>query len=145
MNIPGGNEVRFDTFVYPNYILPNQYDSLVGKLIVKGENRQDAIQKSKLALNELAISGLITNISLHKAIIETPEFLKRKITTEFLKHNKINEILNHYEKLKLVALFKAYSAHKESQENDFLVVQDKPENFNRWREQSKFEQQKGYL
>ena len=145
VNIPGGNEVRFDTFVYPNYILPNQYDSLVGKLIVKGENRQDAIQKSKLALNELAISGLITNISLHKAIIETPEFLKRKITTEFLKHNKINEILNHYEKLKLVALFKAYSAHKESQENDFLVVQDKPENFNRWREQSKFEQQKGYL
>ncbi len=145
LNVPGGNEVRFDTFIYPNYELPNQYDSLIGKLIVRGENREDAIQKSRLALNELAISGLATNISLHKAIIETPEFQNRRITTDFLERNKINQILDHYEKLKLVALLKTHSLLKEKQEYDISKIQERKEDYNRWREQSKLEQQQGYL
>ena len=143
LNIPGGNDVRFDTFIYPNYVLPNKYDSLVGKLIVRGEDRDDAIQKSKLALNELAISGLVTNISLHKAIIETQEFSERKITTDFLERHKINEILDQYEKLKLAALLKTHFLHKETQESDISINREERENINRWREQSKLEQQ-GY-
>ena len=145
VSIPGGNEVRFDTFIYPNYNLPNQYDSLIGKLIVKGENRVDAIQKTRLALNELAISGLATNISLHKAIIETKEFQQRKITTDFLERNKINQILNHYEKLKIIAILKTYSFHKEKQEYSHTNIQKMKEDYNRWREQGKLEQQNNFL
>ncbi|MCE7741287.1 MAG: acetyl-CoA carboxylase biotin carboxylase subunit [Candidatus Heimdallarchaeota archaeon] len=144
LNIPGGNDVRFDTFIYPNYNLPNQYDSLIGKLIIRGENREDAIQKSRLALNELAISGLTTNISLHKAIIETEEFQHRQITTDFLERTKINQILNHYEKLKLVALLIANTIHKQKQDYDISNIQRSREDYNRWREQNKLEQQNGY-
>ena len=144
-NVPGGNQVRFDTFIYPNYTLPNNYDSLIGKLIVWGENRKDAIQKSKIALNELSISGITTNISLHKAIIETSEFEERVITTDFLERNKINQILAHYERIKLAAIYKTHEQHKKKQEFDITKSDKENLDYNKWREQSKVEQQREYL
>ena len=145
LNVPGGNEVRFDTFIYPEYVFPNSYDSLMGKLIVKGNNRNDAITKSRIALNELSISGVTTNIALHNAIIASPEFQQRIITTDFLEKNKITEILSHYEKLKLVAILKTQSINKSKQQLSPIKLDESANGANRWREQSKREQQRNYL
>lgn len=145
LNIPGGNEVRFDTFIYPEYVFPNSYDSLMGKLIVKGNNRNDAITKSRIALNELSISGVTTNISLHNAILASPEFQERIITTDFLEKNKITEILSHYEKLKLAAILKTQSINKSKQQLSPIKLNESVNGTNRWREQSKREQQRNYL
>jgi len=94
ISVPEGKGIRFDTFLYPNYDLPNKFDSLIGKLIVKGDTREEAIKKSLIALEQLEIAGLVTNISLHKSILETPEFLNRSITTEFLRRYKIVQAKN---------------------------------------------------
>ena len=143
-NIPGGNEVRFDTFIYPDYTFSNNYDSLVGKLIIKGNDREDAINKSRIALSELSISGVTTNISLHNAILETSEFQQRIITTDFLEANKITEILSHFEKLKLAAILKTQSLFKTRHQFYSSKMKETINGYNRWREQSKREQQRNY-
>ncbi len=144
LSVPGGNEVRFDTFIYLDYSFSNNYDSLMGKLIVKGNNREDAIIKSRNALTELSISGITTNISLHKAILESPEFQQRVITTDFLETNKITEILSHFEKLKLAAILKTQSIFKSKQQITSSKSKESINGYNRWREQSKREQQGNY-
>jgi len=144
LNIPGGNSIRFDTSLYPSYKMPNNYDSLVGKLIVWGENRREVIEKSRHALQELTITGITTNIALHKAILETPEFLSREITTDFLEISKIQEILYHYDKMKLAAVFKIHEHSKEQSSSIFNDLRKRQMDYNRWKEQSKFEQQRNY-
>ena len=65
---PGGPGVRFDTFVYAGYTIPPFYDSLLGKLIVWGEDRAHAIERLKRALGELHIGGVKTTAPLHLAL-----------------------------------------------------------------------------
>ncbi len=142
LSIPENNNVRFDTFIYPNYQVPNQYDSLIGKLIVKGRNREETIQKSLIALKELSISGIKTNIDLHKAIIQTHEFLNREITSDFLNENKINQLMNQYQKLKLIAMLKAKTAHNSKQKNKEQKLSKIKKEKSKWREQSRLEQQR---
>ncbi|MFW9852601.1 MAG: acetyl/propionyl/methylcrotonyl-CoA carboxylase subunit alpha [Candidatus Thorarchaeota archaeon] len=144
LTIPGGNNVRFDTYLYNSYKLPNCFDSLVGKLIIWGENRDETIERSRLALQELTISGITTNIPLHQAILENTEFHSRRITTDFLEIQKIHEIITHYEKMKLAAAFKIHDLSKE-QRNPLIMNRDKRIlETNRWKEQSKIEQQRKY-
>lgn len=145
LSIPGGNSIRFDTALYSTYKLPNSYDSLIGKLIVWGENREEVIEKSRHALQELTITGIITNIDLHKAILETPEFLSREITTDFLEINKIQEILDHYDKMKLAAVFRIYEDNKDKIPSILNDLRRKNMDYNRWKDQSKFEQQRKFL
>ncbi len=68
LKIPEGEGVRFDHFLYEGYQIPPFYDSLIGKLIVHGKDRADAIAKMASALNDLQINGLKTTIPLHKAL-----------------------------------------------------------------------------
>ncbi|RLA48642.1 MAG: acetyl-CoA carboxylase biotin carboxylase subunit [Gammaproteobacteria bacterium] len=68
LKVPRGNGVRFDHFLYEGYQIPPFYDSLIGKLIVHGEDRADAIRKLALALADLEIEGLKTTIPLHLAL-----------------------------------------------------------------------------
>jgi len=144
LNIPGGNFVRFDTFLYPTYKLPNCYDSLIGKLIIWGENREEAVERARIALQEMAISGITTNISLHKAILSTPEFRLREITTNFLESNKIQEILSDYEKMKLAAAYRIYELHTNIETKISSEARQKNGYHNRWKQQSKIEQQRNY-
>jgi acetyl-CoA carboxylase biotin carboxylase subunit len=81
---PGGNGVRIDSHVYTDYEIPPYYDSLIGKLIVWGPDRPTAILKMKRALREFAITGLPTTIGFHQRILETPEFLRGEIYTNFV-------------------------------------------------------------
>ena len=81
---PGGLGVRMDSHVYTDYDIPPYYDSLIGKLIVWGPNRDTAIQRMKRALRECAITGLPTTIGFHQQVLERPEFLKGEVYTNFV-------------------------------------------------------------
>ncbi|MGJ3253310.1 MAG: acetyl-CoA carboxylase biotin carboxylase subunit [Elainellaceae cyanobacterium] len=83
---PGGPGVRMDSHVYTDYEIPPYYDSLIGKLIVWGPDRVSAINRMKRALREFAITGLPTTISFHQRILETPEFERGDIFTNFVEH-----------------------------------------------------------
>ncbi len=74
--IPGGMGVRVDTHLYPGYSVPPYYDSLLAKLIVWGETRQEAISRGLRALEEFIVTGegLKTNVEFHKRVLKTREF-----------------------------------------------------------------------
>ncbi|MGC1394409.1 MAG: acetyl-CoA carboxylase biotin carboxylase subunit [Coleofasciculaceae cyanobacterium] len=81
---PGGPGVRMDSHVYTDYEIPPYYDSLIGKLIVWGPNRDAAINRMKRALRECAITGVPTTINFHQRILETPAFLEGEVYTNFV-------------------------------------------------------------
>jgi acetyl-CoA carboxylase biotin carboxylase subunit len=82
--VPGGPGVRVDSAAYASCVIPPYYDSLVAKLIVHGETRQDAIARMKRALDEFVIDGIKTTIPLHRRIMDDPNFVKGKVSTGFL-------------------------------------------------------------
>ncbi len=81
---PGGPGVRVDTHLYAGYSVPPHYDSMVGKLIVHGETREMAIARMRLALSELVIDGITTNIPLHQRIMTDPGFVQGGMNIHYL-------------------------------------------------------------
>jgi acetyl-CoA carboxylase biotin carboxylase subunit len=81
---PSGPGVRMDSHVYTDYEIPPYYDSLIGKLIVWSHDRPSAIRRMKRALRECAVTGLPTTINFHQRILETPEFERGEIYTNFV-------------------------------------------------------------
>ncbi|XP_042056563.1 biotin carboxylase 2, chloroplastic-like [Salvia splendens] len=85
----GGPFVRMDSHVYPDYVVPPSYDSLLGKLIVWGPTRERAIERMKRALNDTIITGVPTTIDYHKLILEVEDFKTGKVDTAFIpKHEE---------------------------------------------------------
>ncbi len=84
LHIPGGNGIRLDSAVYQNYVIPHSYDSMVGKLIVHGKTREEAINKMKSALSEFIIEGVETNIDLQLEILSNQKFASGDFDTSFL-------------------------------------------------------------
>ncbi len=87
---PGGPGVRMDSHVYTDYEIPAYYDSLIGKLIVWGVNRDAAIIRMKRALRECAITGIPTTIDFHRKILENPAFLRGEVYTNFIEEHMMN-------------------------------------------------------
>lgn len=81
---PGGPGVRMDTHLYSGYEVPPYYDSLLGKLIVWGPDRATAIARARVALEELVVDGLTTNVPFHRALLADPAFLEGVFTTNML-------------------------------------------------------------
>ncbi len=81
---PGGPGVRMDSHLYSGYEVPPYYDSLLGKLVVWGPDRQTAIARSRTALNELVLEGVVTNVPLHRALLGHRAFLDGEFTTNLL-------------------------------------------------------------
>ncbi len=81
---PGGHGVRVDSHVYSGYQIPPYYDSMIGKLICFGANRQIALERSYRALSEYLIRGIKTTIPIHKAIMADPVFIEGKATTAYM-------------------------------------------------------------
>jgi len=81
---PGGPGVRMDSHLYAGYEVPPYYDSLLGKLVIWAPDRQSAIARSRIALGELVIEGLITNIPFHRAILDDQAFIDGSFTTNLL-------------------------------------------------------------
>jgi acetyl-CoA carboxylase, biotin carboxylase subunit len=81
---PGGPGVRMDSHLYSGYEVPPYYDSLLGKLIVWGPDRATAIARSRVALDELVVDGIVTNVPLHRALLSHSTFLDGEFTTNLL-------------------------------------------------------------
>lgn len=81
---PGGPNVRMDSHLYPDYVVPPNYDSLLGKLIVWGEDRQAAINRMKRALSETVIAGVPTTIPFHRLILDNAAFREGDVDTGFI-------------------------------------------------------------
>lgn len=81
---PGGHGVRIDTHVYAGYVIPPNYDSMISKLIVVAQTREEAILKMKRALEEYVIEGVKTTIPFHIKLMDNEDFKKGNFTTKFM-------------------------------------------------------------
>ncbi len=86
---PGGPGVRVDSHVYTGYDIPPFYDSLIGKLIVWGKDRDSALKRMKRALNECAVTGIPTTIDFHLFLLNRDEFLKGDVHTKFVEQEML--------------------------------------------------------
>ena len=84
LHFPGGNGVRIESALYNGYTIPAYYDSMVAKVIVHGENRQDAIRKMQSALGEVVVEGIVTNLDFEYEILSHPVFVAGKTNTHFI-------------------------------------------------------------
>ncbi|MDD5212505.1 MAG: acetyl-CoA carboxylase biotin carboxylase subunit [Sulfuricurvum sp.] len=83
---PGGRNVRIDTHVHAGYIVPPTYDSMIGKLIVYGRDRNDAIARMHRALSEFTVTGIKTTIPFHAKMMENPDFINNNFDTKYLEN-----------------------------------------------------------
>ncbi|MBE5102244.1 acetyl-CoA carboxylase biotin carboxylase subunit [Priestia aryabhattai] len=81
---PGGGGVRVDSAVYPGYTISPYYDSMVAKVITVGENREEAVNRMKRALNEFLITGVETTIPFHLKLLSHETFISGNFNTRFL-------------------------------------------------------------
>jgi acetyl-CoA carboxylase biotin carboxylase subunit len=83
-SVPGGPGVRFDTMLYPGYVVPPFYDSLLGKLIVWDDTRDRALARLRCALGELQVDGIPTTIALHRRLADHPDIARHAVHTGWL-------------------------------------------------------------
>jgi acetyl-CoA carboxylase biotin carboxylase subunit len=86
---PGGPGVRIDSHVYTGYEIPPFYDSLIGKLIVWGVDRDHALRRLRRALSECAVTGIPTTIDFHLALLDRPEFQRGEVYTKFVEQEML--------------------------------------------------------
>ena len=86
--VPGGRNVRVDSHVYAGYVVPPYYDSMIGKLIVWGRDRNKAINIMKRALNEFEVEGIRTTIPFHQKMMENDDFISNNYDTKYLEGYK---------------------------------------------------------
>ena len=84
MHKPGGHGTRVDSHIYAGYTIPPFYDSMIAKLIVSAQTREEAIVKMERALSEFVIEGIKTTIPLHQQIMQNEDFRKGNFTTAFM-------------------------------------------------------------
>ncbi|MCB0368871.1 MAG: acetyl-CoA carboxylase biotin carboxylase subunit [Bdellovibrionales bacterium] len=84
---PQGPFMRVDSYAYPGYEVPIFYDPMIAKLITWGDSREAAIRRMQRALSEFVLTGIKTNIVLHKTILDHPKFLEGTYTTQFIEKN----------------------------------------------------------
>ena len=89
LHTPGGHGVRMDTHVYAGYMIPPNYDSMIAKLIVTAQTREEAINKMKRALDEFVIEGVKTTIPFHRQLMDHPDYVSGNYTTKFMEDFKM--------------------------------------------------------
>ena len=84
LHLPGGNGVRVDTALYTGYTVPMEYDSMIAKVLVLGRNRAEAIQKMRVALEEMLVLGVETNLDFQYKIMRSEAFREGKVDMGFV-------------------------------------------------------------
>ncbi len=92
LHLPGGQGVRVDSHVYAGYTIPPNYDSMIAKLIVSAQTREEVIVRMKRALEEFVIEGVKTTIPFHIKLMEDPQFQSGKFTTAFMDTFDLSQI-----------------------------------------------------
>jgi acetyl-CoA carboxylase biotin carboxylase subunit len=83
---PGGPGIRVESHLYAGYEVPPHYDSLVAKLLAHGADREQAIARMRVALEELVIEGIDTNVALHQDLMREPGFVRGGFDIHHLEH-----------------------------------------------------------
>src|SRR5687767_6200625 len=83
-HVPGGPGIRVDSHAYNGYFVPPHYDSLLGKVIAYGDNREQAIARMSIALSEMVVEGIKTNIPLHQELLHDAAFLRGGASIHYL-------------------------------------------------------------
>ncbi len=81
---PGGPGIRVDSHIYQGYSVPPNYDSMIGKVIAYGANREQAIGRMRVALSEMVVEGIQTNIPLHREMLNDIRFLRGGVSIHYL-------------------------------------------------------------
>jgi acetyl-CoA carboxylase biotin carboxylase subunit len=81
---PGGPGIRVDSHAYQNYLVPPNYDSLIGKVIAYGETREQAIARMRVALSEMVVGGIKTNVALHQELLVDDKFIRGGTSIHYL-------------------------------------------------------------
>ena len=81
---PGGPGVRVDSHAYQNYVVPSNYDSMVGKIITHGDTREQALARMRIALSETVVEGILTNIPLHRELMADAKFIEGGTNIHYL-------------------------------------------------------------
>jgi acetyl-CoA carboxylase, biotin carboxylase subunit len=81
---PGGPGIRVDSHVYQGYTVPPNYDSMVGKVIAYGATREQAVARMRIALSEMVVEGIQTNIPLHRELLNDTRFLRGGVSIHYL-------------------------------------------------------------
>ena len=81
---PGGPGVRVDSHIYTNYFVPPNYDSMIGKIIVHGDTREQALARMRIALSEMVVEGILTNIPLHRELMVDAKFVEGGTSIHYL-------------------------------------------------------------
>lgn len=84
LSLPGGPNIRIDTHIYAGYEIPTFYDSLIAKIIARGNNRHEALATMRRALDEFFIEPIKTTIPFHRQLLDNRNFLKGEISTHFI-------------------------------------------------------------
>jgi acetyl-CoA carboxylase, biotin carboxylase subunit len=88
---PGGPGIRVDSHVYQGYTVPPNYDSMVGKVIAYGASREQAIARMRVALSEMVVEGIQTNIPLHRDLLNDTRFLRGGVSIHYLEQKLAQE------------------------------------------------------
>jgi acetyl-CoA carboxylase biotin carboxylase subunit len=83
-HLPGGPGVRVDTAAHPECRIPPHYDSMIAKLITRGNNRMEAISRMRRSLEVMVVEGIRTNVTLHRRIVNDPDFIRGNLDTGYL-------------------------------------------------------------
>jgi acetyl-CoA carboxylase biotin carboxylase subunit len=89
-HVPGGPGIRVDSHAYAGYFVPPNYDSMVGKVISYGSTREQAIRRMQIALSEMVVEGISTNIPLHRELMVDARFIEGGTNIHYLEH-KLSE------------------------------------------------------
>jgi acetyl-CoA carboxylase, biotin carboxylase subunit len=90
-HVPGGPGIRVDSHVYQGYTVPPNYDSMVGKVIAYGATREQAIRRMRVALSEMVVEGIQTNIPLHRELLHDIRFLRGGVSIHYLEQKLAQE------------------------------------------------------
>ena len=85
-HVPGGPGIRVDSHVYNGYTVPPYYDSMIGKLIAYGDTREQAIRRMHIALSEMVVEGIKTNVPLHQELMLDGRFMEGGTSIHYLEH-----------------------------------------------------------
>jgi acetyl-CoA carboxylase, biotin carboxylase subunit len=88
---PGGPGIRVDSHAYAGYYVPPHYDSMIGKVIAYGATREQAIRRMQIALSEMVVEGIMTNIPLHRELMIDARFIEGGTNIHYLEQKLANK------------------------------------------------------
>jgi acetyl-CoA carboxylase biotin carboxylase subunit len=83
---PGGPGIRVDSHAYTGYVVPPHYDSMIGKVLAYGDTREQALRRMRIALSEMAVEGILTNLPLHRELLADARFVAGGTSIHYLEN-----------------------------------------------------------